>query len=82
LKRNPACNNFIFFDQKLTISKLFQTAREQLTQAEIELFLHGDPGSINYNSATLQDQVFFLVVHPHIFFRDYDLPPSIVTIWK
>ncbi len=35
----------------------FQTARDQLTQAEIELFLHGDPGSINYNSATLQDQV-------------------------
>ena len=40
--------------------------REQLTQAEISLFLMGDPASINYNSSTFQDQVL-------IFYSFYSL---------
>ena len=42
---------------------LVQIMREQLTQAEISLFLMGDPASINYNSSTFQDQVFIISVY-------------------
>ena len=35
----------------------YQTTKEMLTAAELKLFINGDPQAINFNAASLQEQV-------------------------
>ena len=35
----------------------YQTMKEMLTAAELKLFINGDPQAINFNAASLQEQV-------------------------